>query len=167
MSVKWNFWLATYSSFWEKKKGINKFSYNTHTICGFSLSLWISSWTPNECCALTSWYPCEKVVTVLRGLSCGRVRLRAGLLLLVETTGERNSGSLQGRNILAERPSDRALEFPSLEVCSRIRMALLRSDAVAAARHWAGNHSICRSTLGQALPNQGFCSLPSSIKLGE
>ena len=127
----------------------------------------ISSWTPNECCALTSWYPCEKAVTVLRRLSCGRVRLRAGLLLLVETTGERNTGSLQGRNILAERLSDTALEFPSLEVCSRIRMALLRSDAVGAAQHWAGNHSICHSTLRQALPNRGFCSFPSRIKLGE
>jgi len=71
------------------------------------------------------------------------------------------------RKHLTRRLSDRALEFSSLEVCSRIPTALVRSDTIEEAQNWAGDHSICHFTLRQALPAQGFCSFPSRIILGE
>lgn len=89
-------------------------------------------------------------MAVLRGLSCGRVRPRAGLVLSMEMIGERNLAHSKEKMSYQRAYMT---EFPSLGIHSTIQMALGRSDAIEAERHWAGNHR-------PAIPHAGepFCS---------
>ena len=93
------------------KRRVEVSSVETHTTWS-SLSPVLAKWPRRRC-----W--CQKADGCLEGTGSrkGHTEQRAGLVLLVEMTGKRNSGSLRRGNVLPERLSTGAT-WPSLGVAA-------------------------------------------------